>query len=183
MCFSLLPRTYGTLPERMCPATRLNSLRPANQARPRCARRHRIELWQDRDRRWPGLRRNAGVAGRCQPIHPVEDRDAADHQQQEDRTRRVHHVYRSEAGCMDADCVVLASANAARPEKQAGDLEHSATLPTRTSSECPMKLKKLTCSMEELTRAFADMTDNGGKFVLMWDKEMATVRFKVGPQH
>jgi len=44
-----------------------------------------------------------------------------------------------------------------------------------------MKLKKLTCSMEELTRAFADMTDNSGKIVLMWDKEMATVPFKVGP--
>jgi len=52
--------------------------------------------------------------------------------------------------------------------------------PDKDIVRVPMKLKKLTFSMEELTWAFAHMTDNGGKFVLMWDKEMATVRFKVG---
>jgi len=33
--------------------------------------------------------------------------------------------------------------------------------------------------MEELTWAFTDMTDSGGRIALMWDKDLATVAFQV----
>ena len=43
----------------------------------------------------------------------------------------------------------------------------------------PMVLTKLPFSMEELTWAFTDMTENGGKIALMWDKDLAMVPFRV----
>jgi hypothetical protein len=42
-----------------------------------------------------------------------------------------------------------------------------------------MALTMLPFSMEELTWAFTDMTENGGKIALMWDKNLATVPFTV----
>jgi hypothetical protein len=42
-----------------------------------------------------------------------------------------------------------------------------------------MTLTTLPFSMEELTWAFTDMTDSGGKIALMWDKDLAAVPFKV----
>jgi hypothetical protein len=43
----------------------------------------------------------------------------------------------------------------------------------------PMTLTKLPISMEELTWAFADITESGGKVALMWDTDLATVLFKI----
>jgi len=43
-----------------------------------------------------------------------------------------------------------------------------------------MKLDALLFSMDEFTIAFIDMTDDGGKLAMMWDKTMATAAFKVG---
>jgi len=40
-----------------------------------------------------------------------------------------------------------------------------------------MTLTTLPYSMEQLTWAFLDMTETGGKFALMWDRVMATVPF------
>jgi hypothetical protein len=35
-------------------------------------------------------------------------------------------------------------------------------------------------SMEQLTWAFTDMSETGGKITIMWDKSVASVPFKVG---
>ena len=43
----------------------------------------------------------------------------------------------------------------------------------------PMTLTTLPFSMEELTWAFIDMTESGGKIALMWDKDLATASFQV----
>ena len=43
-----------------------------------------------------------------------------------------------------------------------------------------MKLDTLMFSMDEFTIAFIDMTDDGGKLAMMWDKTVATVPFKAG---
>jgi hypothetical protein len=43
-----------------------------------------------------------------------------------------------------------------------------------------MKLGALPFSMDELTIAFIDMTADGGKFALMWDKTIASAAFKAG---
>jgi hypothetical protein len=44
----------------------------------------------------------------------------------------------------------------------------------------PMTLSKLPFSMDELTWAFIDMSDAGGKMAIMWDTIMATVPFVIG---
>jgi hypothetical protein len=51
--------------------------------------------------------------------------------------------------------------------------------PDKDIVRAPMTRKKLTFSMEELTWMFIDMTDNGGKIGLMWDRDIATVPFQV----
>lgn len=43
-----------------------------------------------------------------------------------------------------------------------------------------MTLSKLPFSMDELTWAFVDMSDAGGRMAVMWDTIMATVPFTVG---
>jgi hypothetical protein len=43
-----------------------------------------------------------------------------------------------------------------------------------------MTVAKSVMSTEQLTWGFADMTDAGGKLVMMWDKDVASVPFKVG---
>jgi hypothetical protein len=35
-------------------------------------------------------------------------------------------------------------------------------------------------SVDELTWSFVDMSDSGGKMAIMWDKQMASIPFKVG---
>jgi hypothetical protein len=41
-------------------------------------------------------------------------------------------------------------------------------------------LSTLPVSIEQLTWEFTDMSDSGGKMTIMWDKNMASVPFKVG---
>ena len=43
-----------------------------------------------------------------------------------------------------------------------------------------MKLETLPFSMDEFTIAFIDMTADGGKLAMMWDKTFASVPFKAG---
>jgi DUF2911 family protein len=43
----------------------------------------------------------------------------------------------------------------------------------------PMTVSKLPYSMDELTWAFIDMSDAGGRMALMWDTVMATVPFTI----
>ena len=43
-----------------------------------------------------------------------------------------------------------------------------------------MKVETLPFSMDQFTIAFIDMTSDGGKLAMMWDKTMATVPFKAG---
>jgi hypothetical protein len=52
--------------------------------------------------------------------------------------------------------------------------------PAKDVVRVPMKLTKNVVSVEQLTWAFVNMTATGGELALMWDKEMATVPFKVG---
>jgi hypothetical protein len=52
--------------------------------------------------------------------------------------------------------------------------------PDKDVVRAPMTLATLPFSMEQLTWAFTDMTDGGGKIALMWDKNVATLAFKVG---
>jgi hypothetical protein len=44
-----------------------------------------------------------------------------------------------------------------------------------------MALTTLPYSMEQLTWAFLDMSDTGGTLALMWDRQMAAVRFSIVP--
>jgi DUF2911 family protein len=44
----------------------------------------------------------------------------------------------------------------------------------------PMTLGTLPVAIDQLTWAFVDMTDSGGKLALMWDKVLATVAFRTG---
>ena len=44
----------------------------------------------------------------------------------------------------------------------------------------PMTLAEPRYSMEQLSWQFADMTDSGGKLVLLWDKTVAAVPFTIG---
>ena len=43
-----------------------------------------------------------------------------------------------------------------------------------------MTLATLPFSVDQLTWAFTDMSDAGGKVAIMWDKNVASVPFKVG---
>jgi len=43
-----------------------------------------------------------------------------------------------------------------------------------------MKLETLPHSREQLTWEFVDMTETGGSLSITWDRQMATVPFKVG---
>lgn len=52
--------------------------------------------------------------------------------------------------------------------------------PDKDVVRAPMTLSTLPFSMDELTWAFTDMTDAGGKLTIMWDKQMASAPFKVG---
>jgi hypothetical protein len=44
----------------------------------------------------------------------------------------------------------------------------------------PMKLDVLPFSVDQLTWSFVDMTGNGGRMAMMWDKVMASAGFTVG---
>jgi hypothetical protein len=52
--------------------------------------------------------------------------------------------------------------------------------PDKDVVRAPMKLETLPHAFEELAWEFVDMTDNGGTLALIWDKQMASVPFKVG---
>ena len=45
----------------------------------------------------------------------------------------------------------------------------------------PMTIATLPFGVEQLTWNFLDVTDAGGKIAIMWDKNVASVPFKVGP--
>jgi hypothetical protein len=51
--------------------------------------------------------------------------------------------------------------------------------PDRDVVRMPMTLSTLPFAMEQLTWAFVDMTETGGKMALMWDRQMASVPFAV----
>ena len=51
--------------------------------------------------------------------------------------------------------------------------------PDKDVVRTPMKLTTLPFSMDQLTWSFIDMSDDGGKIALMWDRQMATVPFTV----
>jgi DUF2911 family protein len=52
--------------------------------------------------------------------------------------------------------------------------------PDKDVVRAPMTLSKLAFSVDELTWAFTDMSDAGGKMAILWDTIMATVPFAVG---
>ena len=52
--------------------------------------------------------------------------------------------------------------------------------PDKDLVRVPMKLETLPHSREQLTWEFVDMTDTGGSLSIMWDRQMASVPFKVG---
>ena len=52
--------------------------------------------------------------------------------------------------------------------------------PDKDVVRAPMTLATLPMAVDQLTWNFADMTDAGGKLVIMWDKAVASVSFKVG---
>jgi hypothetical protein len=52
--------------------------------------------------------------------------------------------------------------------------------PDKDVVRAPMTLGALPFSAEQLSWAFTDMTDAGGKLTIMWDKAVASVPFKVG---
>ena len=52
--------------------------------------------------------------------------------------------------------------------------------PDKDVLRAPMTLATLAFSVEELTWAFLDVSETGGKIAIMWDKTMASVPFKVG---
>ena len=52
--------------------------------------------------------------------------------------------------------------------------------PDKDVVRAPMTLTTLPVSIEQLTWAFTDMSDAGGKMTIMWDKNMASVPFRVG---
>ena len=51
--------------------------------------------------------------------------------------------------------------------------------PDKDIVRAPMTLTKLPFSMEELTWAFTDMTESGGKIAILWDNELATAPFQI----
>ena len=52
--------------------------------------------------------------------------------------------------------------------------------PDKDVARAPMTLATLPFSVDQLTWAFTDMSDAGGKVAIMWDKVVASVPFKVG---
>jgi hypothetical protein len=54
--------------------------------------------------------------------------------------------------------------------------------PAKDVVRAPMKLSTLPFSMDQLTWSFIDMSDAGGKFAIMWDRQMAVVPFTVDQQ-
>ena len=52
--------------------------------------------------------------------------------------------------------------------------------PDKDVVRAPMTLATLPFSVDQLTWAFTDMSDAGGKVAIMWDKIVASVPFKVG---
>jgi hypothetical protein len=52
--------------------------------------------------------------------------------------------------------------------------------PTKDVVRAPMTITTLPFSVEQMSWEFTDMSDAGGKLVMMWDKTAATVPFKVG---
>ena len=52
--------------------------------------------------------------------------------------------------------------------------------PDKDVVRAPMKLETLPHAFEELAWEFVDMSDAGGALALIWDKQMASVAFKVG---
>ena len=51
--------------------------------------------------------------------------------------------------------------------------------PDKDVVRVPMKRAKNTMSVEQLTWTFANMTATGGEIVIMWDREIASVAFKI----
>jgi len=52
--------------------------------------------------------------------------------------------------------------------------------PDKDVVRAPMTLGTLPVSVEQLTWSFTDMSDAGGKMTIMWDKNIASVPFKIG---
>jgi hypothetical protein len=52
--------------------------------------------------------------------------------------------------------------------------------PDKDVLRAAMKVETLPFSMDQFTIAFADMTVDGGKLAMMWDKTLATASFKAG---
>jgi Protein of unknown function (DUF2911) len=52
--------------------------------------------------------------------------------------------------------------------------------PDKDVVRTPMTLATLPFAVDQLTWNFVDMTDAGGKIAIMWDKNVATVAFRVG---
>ena len=52
--------------------------------------------------------------------------------------------------------------------------------PDKDVLRSPMKLDTLPFSVDQLTWAFTDMSENAGRMAIMWDKTMASVGFTVG---
>jgi hypothetical protein len=51
--------------------------------------------------------------------------------------------------------------------------------PDKDVARAPMKVDTLPFTVEELTWQFLDVTDDGGRIAIMWDKSMAAVPFKI----
>jgi hypothetical protein len=52
--------------------------------------------------------------------------------------------------------------------------------PDKDVVRAPMTMATLPFAVDQLTWNFVDMTDTGGKIAIMWDKNVATVPFRVG---
>jgi hypothetical protein len=52
--------------------------------------------------------------------------------------------------------------------------------PDKDVVRAPMTLGTMPFTVEQLTWAFTDMTEAGGKLTIMWDKAVASVPFKIG---
>ena len=53
--------------------------------------------------------------------------------------------------------------------------------PDKDVARVPMKVETLPFAVEQLTWAFLDMTNDGGRIALMWGKTMASAAFKATP--
>ena len=54
--------------------------------------------------------------------------------------------------------------------------------PEKDVVRSPMTLTTLPYSVDQLTWAFLDMTDAGGRMALTWDRQMAAVQFLIAPE-